>query len=569
MKRTILSVFFLFSFFFTTAQKELWGNNKIQSYIDYSDPTNPITLPYYGNITKYDINGDNGTVVHVFDGINGKLPTGKLFQASNGKLYGLTSAYTSSTGLNDDVRLFEYDLILNKFRILHAFDHTQYYSQYMTSGVIEGVTGKLYGAIGNYFFCYTIDTETTTMHSLNNYGAYLTGELMKASDGFLYGSMYNRTNCPSGNAIGPFKGMIIKINTTNNISQNKYSFNCDESDGTAPTGGLIEVSTGVLLGTAQGGGVFYNSGTIFEYNFITNTFTKKHTFDGESIGAFPQAMANGTNGKLYGVCTFGGSVITPPNNAFNYHGSLYEYTPATNTINQLINNNDSNGNINISRPNSIMRASTGLFFGTSDSGLFRYNPDDNTIVIPNWNNPFVTEPLIEICRKPSYQEFVLDTFNPCVGDNFSFNVQNTNATSYIWKKNNIDLPTQNSGILNLVNVTTNDNGTYTCQMVNECGTTVTMPLQLTVNCLGTDDFVTLDKSITLFPNPTNNILNIKIYENRNVEISKIEITNLLGQIVFSEEKSNTKIDVSKFQSGIYLLKLTTNKGSWSGKFIKE
>ena len=96
-----------------------------------------------------------------------------------------------------------------------------------------------------------------------------------------------------------------------------------------------------------------------------------------------------------------------------------------------------------------------------------------------------------------------------------------------------------------------------------------MPLQLTVNCLGTDDFVTLDKSITLFPNPTNNILNIKIYENRNVEISKIEITNLLGQIVFSEEKSNTKIDVSKFQSGIYLLKLTTNKGSWSGKFIKE
>ena len=160
MKRTILSVFFLFSFFFTTAQKELWGNNKIQSYIDYSDPTNPITLPYYGNITKYDINGDNGTVVHVFDGINGKLPTGKLFHASNGKLYGLTSAYTSSTGLNDDVCLFEYDLILNKFRILHTFDHTIYYSQYMTSGVIEGVTGKLYGAIGTHFFCYTIDKNT-------------------------------------------------------------------------------------------------------------------------------------------------------------------------------------------------------------------------------------------------------------------------------------------------------------------------------------------------------------------------------------------------------------------------
>ena len=83
------------------------------------------------------------------------------------------------------------------------------------------------------------------------------------------------------------------------------------------------------------------------------------------------------------------------------------------------------------------------------------------------------------------------------------------------------------------------------------------------------DFIQLNKVITLFPNPAKNILNIKIYENSNLEISKIEITNLLGQIVFSEEKSNTKIDVSKFQSGIYQIKIITNKGSWNKKFIKE
>ena len=567
MKRTILSVFFLFSFFFTTAQKELWGNNKIQSYIDYSDPTNPITLPYYGNITKYDINGDNGTVVHVFDGINGKLPTGKLFHASNGKLYGLTSAYTSSTGLNDDVCLFEYDLILNKFRILHTFDHTIYYSQYMTSGVIEGVTGKLYGAIGTHFFCYTIDSETTTMHSLNNYYADLKGELVKASDNFLYGCAYFQASCPATNSVGAYQGIILKINTINNTSQIKYFFNCDTTDGTWPSGSLIETSTGILTGsTKAGGGVFYNSGTLFEYNINTNTFTKKHTFDGENIGSSPQAMVNGNNGKLYGVCSYGGSVITPPNNFIDYLGSLFEYTPTTNIANKLLSFPNDGFAVH---PTSIMKASTGLLFGVSDSGIFRYNPIDNSFILPNFSQPVVTEPLIEICRKPTYQEFIIDTFNPCVGENFTFNVQNTNATSYIWKKNNIDLPTQNSGILNLVNVTTNDNGIYTCQMVKECGTTVTMPLQLTVDCLGTDDFIQLNKVITLFPNPAKNILNIKIYENSNLEISKIEITNLLGQIVFSEEKSNTKIDVSKFQSGIYQIKIITNKGSWNKKFIKE
>ena len=575
MKKNILTILFFTSCIFSYAQRELWGNNKTQSYIDYSNPANPVTYPYFGNITKYDINGENPSVVHVFNGVNGKLPTGKLFQASNGKLYGMTSTYSSSTGQNDDACLFEYDLILNKFRIVHTFDHTIYHSELMESGVIEGTTGKLYGSIGTYFFCYTIATETTTMHVLNNYFASLSGELVKASDNFLYGCIFLPANpCPNISSIGAHHGMIIKINPLTNTSLVKYAFNCDVSDGTFPTGGLIEETPNVLTSSAMSGGLFYNAGTIFEYNIQSNTFTKKQNLDGEIIGAFPQAMAKGNNGKLYGVCTFGGTTITQPNNYFNYYGSIFEYTPATNAINKLY-NFPNGGMTSAIRPKSIMRASTGLFFGTYEAGIFRFNPIDNTSVTPCFNcpltdpNAYVTESLIEICRKPSYQEFVINTFNSCVGDNFSFNVQNTNATSYIWKKNNIDLPTQNSGILNLVNVTTNDNGTYTCQMVNECGTTVTMPLQLTVNCLGTDDFVTLDKSITLFPNPTNNILNIKIYENRNVEISKIEITNLLGQIVFSEEKSNTKIDVSKFQSGIYLLKLTTNKGSWSGKFIKE
>jgi len=44
-----------------------------------------LTPPYYGNITQYDINGENPAIVYEFDGIDGSTPVGKLFLASNGQ----------------------------------------------------------------------------------------------------------------------------------------------------------------------------------------------------------------------------------------------------------------------------------------------------------------------------------------------------------------------------------------------------------------------------------------------------------------------------------------------------
>lgn len=577
MKKTLLTFFIFSTYFFSYAQKELWGNNQTQSYIDYSNPSNPVTVPYYGSIVKYDINGDNPNIVYTFDGINGKLPTGKLCQASNGKLYGLTSAYSSYTGVDNDVCLFEYDLILSKFRILHTFPYTIFYSQYMTAGVMEGLPGKLYGTIGTKFFCYTIATETVTTHTFNTVYSNLKTEFIQASDGNLYGCGYWTNGSCNGSYPGYSNGIIYKINPNTNIAEIKFVFPCSPIYGTQPSGGLIEISPNILLGSAAGGGdidSINNTGTLFEYNITTNIFTKKLQFNGVNVGTEPYNMIPSTNGKLYGVCARGGTTVVPPNSFFNYSGSIFEYTPATNVITQLYNCNlpPFTG---IS-PNSIMRASTGMYFCQDYNGILaRYNSTENTFVqsvtpCANCQLPaFANQPVIEICRKPAYEEILVNTFNPCVGENFTFNILNTNATSYIWKKNNIDLPTQTTGILNLASVSTNDNGTYTCQMVNECGTTVTMPFQLTVDCLGTNDFITLDKSITLFPNPTNNILNIKIYENSNIDISKITITNLLGQIVLSEEKYNSKIDVSKFETGVYQIKLITNKGNWNKKFIKK
>lgn len=561
------------------SQKELWGVNK------GADDGDPNSTGYKGNITKYDINGQNPVIMHEFtDFTTGKTPKGKLFLASNGKLYGKTIAGGNAPNNweNGYGILFEYDLVLNKYRVLYNFNSASGMTQYIGNGLIEPIIGKLYGSVGNKIFSFDLNTDVFTLLSGDvGVANVIDGELMKASNGMVYGtSIYNY--CPNSSATGQYNfGTIFKVNTTTNVLQVVNVFDCAGAGGGGmlPTGGLIEGEPGKLYGT---GGSAYSSeyGSIFEYNFLTNTKTLKQIFDGNNLGSNPKPLVNGGNGKLYGVCTYGG-IITGFSNPsiYDYNGTLFEYDYVFNTITKIRDFGQEPLVLDGYHPTSIMKSSTNNYYGLSSGGVFKYNPIDSTVLLtidptdPNACptcvvNGWVTESLIEICRKPSYQEFVVNTFSPAVGSTFTFDVHNTNATSYIWKKNNIDLPTQTTGILNLVSVTSIDSGTYTCTMTNECGTTVTMPLQINVN-LGIEEFIPLDKVITLFPNPTNNILNIKIYENSNIEISKITITNLLGQIVFFEEKNNNKIDVSKFETGLYQIKLTTNKGNWSTKFIKE
>ena len=230
-----------------------------------------------------------------------------------------------------------------------------------------------------------------------------------------------------------------------------------------------------------------------------------------------------------------------------------------------------------------MKTSLGHFIGTiPNGGLFKYDATTNVITMPDYSNVDSTminavnnSNLIEICRKPSYQEILVNTFNPCAGSTFTYNVQNSNATSYLWKKGVTALPTQTTAILNLENLTAGDNGVYTCTMVNECGTTITMPLTLTVDCLSINEIENYKNNITLYPNPTKGNLNIKIPEQNNLTVSSVSISNMLGQLVYSDSLNRnlgtTKItvDVTKLETGIYNVVLKTDKGDWNGKFVKN
>ena len=71
--------------------------------------------------------------------------------------------------------------------------------------------------------------------------------------------------------------------------------------------------------------------------------------------------------------------------------------------------------------------------------------------------------------------------------------------------------------------------------------------------------------ITLYPNPTSDFLNIKSSQ----KISKIEIYDMSGKLVRSEKLKDEKVNVQSLLNGNYLLKIQTENGVVTSKFIKN
>ena len=64
-------------------------------------------------------------------------------------------------------------------------------------------------------------------------------------------------------------------------------------------------------------------------------------------------------------------------------------------------------------------------------------------------------------------------------------------------------------------------------------------------------------SITIYPNPVSDILNMDL-QSSTIEKGMIQIINTLGQVILSElfTSTNIKINTSNIISGVYLVKIT-------------
>lgn len=85
--------------------------------------------------------------------------------------------------------------------------------------------------------------------------------------------------------------------------------------------------------------------------------------------------------------------------------------------------------------------------------------------------------------------------------------------------------------------------------------------------LTTQDF-DFSRYFVLYPNPSDQILNIS--QNENINIQSFEIYDILGQLIIAipNAKTTSNIDISKLKTGNYFIRVKSDKGSSSMKFIK-
>ncbi len=141
----------------------------------------------------------------------------------------------------------------------------------------------------------------------------------------------------------------------------------------------------------------------------------------------------------------------------------------------------------------------------------------------------------------------------------------TSGSMYILE-NNSALATTLTPLKSFMQADMVDNGM--AEFVN-----VVDPNAAAVSGMSSFDFSTLSVedtnelvNLSIYPNPVKDIIHIT---NANTDLVKAEIHNLNGQLILSKENNLTKIEVNKLPSGIYMLKLYSDKAQKTIKILKE
>jgi len=212
-----------------------------------------------GSVTPLDIfcgNGTNGT---------GAQPLGALIETSDGTLLGTTY----SGGVNDQVQ--------NRFGYGTVF-------QYRKNGIFSG------------FLSFALSQAT---------GFGPRGGLTRANDGNYYGTTSDTRPTGTGTqgySLGPSRGTVYRLSSDFSFAT---LFTFYGTNGSIPSGSLLQGFDGFLYGTTSSGGAFSN-GTVFKVS-TSGTFTTLFSFGGTN-GANPVGdLIQWNDGNLYGTTAAGGS----------------------------------------------------------------------------------------------------------------------------------------------------------------------------------------------------------------------------------------------------------------------
>jgi uncharacterized repeat protein (TIGR03803 family) len=166
---------------------------------------------------------------------------------------------------------------------------------------------------GGVVFRINGEGALTPLYSFTNGldGSNPFGEIVLGADGSFYGTTEDGLVDMSG-SVEIFPGTIFKI-TPNGVLNVLYSFT--NGGGAFPVAPLFQASDGCIYGTTAG--FLSGAGTVFK--ITTNAaFTLLYTFTNGVDGSSPKgALAQGTDGNLYGAASSGGT---------NGFGSVFRIT---------------------------------------------------------------------------------------------------------------------------------------------------------------------------------------------------------------------------------------------------
>ena len=294
-----------------------------------------------GTLFSYYPATDTYTQIRDFDTATGASPSGNLIQAKDGKLYGTTR----HGGNDDDGVIFSYDITTCVYTKLVDFDITNSYSP--NGSLVQAANGKLYGTTSDIIFSFHPASHvfTKVIDFNDSIGGFANDGLLQAKDGKLYGMTRFGGSYDDGVifSLDPVTGVFVKLK------------DFSDSTGKDPTGTLIQALDGKLYGFTRRGGT-NKKGSIFSFDPSTATYATVKDF-ASLAGIHPHgSLLHASNGKLYGI-----SIINDGNKS---RGIIFSYNPATK---KYLENLFKQSNIFLSY-HHLMEASDGKVYGASYGG---------------------------------------------------------------------------------------------------------------------------------------------------------------------------------------------------------
>jgi uncharacterized repeat protein (TIGR03803 family) len=283
------------------------------------------------------------------DGSNGSNPHAALTAAGNGIYYGTTWG----GGSNNTGSIFKFDSATGSITLQDSFTGSNGARPYATltaagNGIYYGTTE--YGGSNDRGSIFKFDSATGSIALQHSFtepnGSGPRAALTAAGNGIYYGTTF----CG---------GTIVCTGTI---------FQFDSATGSFTLQGILPGSNGARIYaplTAAGNGIYYgttwtggsgDTGSVFQFDSATGSITLQASFTGTNGSSPNAALTAAGNGIYYGTTVFGGS---------NGLGSIFKFDSATGSITPQASFTGSSGTYPFA---AMTAAGNGIYYGTTYSG---------------------------------------------------------------------------------------------------------------------------------------------------------------------------------------------------------